>query len=208
MPEPQWFIPEGTPVKEFIDINAEVFATGTTVSVFTRDDDYFSRQGELRAVHQFLESSELVDSTVPLRDWHFAFLAWASAAVTVSLYTTAQLVAPLFFAGACRPVLLTTRTLLYATRIVFVYSCIVYSIIYITPSPGRHQRPVGNDSYQQRPHHLVGAMWPSPHHSIVTRMNNNTPTKTRHLDDLRADRHWACSGLLGTHCTYLPRVDG
>lgn len=76
----EWFAPDDSYMNVFFAENEEHFASGTPVTVYTQDVDYFASQQQLRDLHDYLNSTTLVDQSADITDWHYAFLDFAATA--------------------------------------------------------------------------------------------------------------------------------
>ena len=81
----EWFIPDESYVNEFFDANDQYSDTGTRVSIYTKDQDYFAIQNDMQALSEYVTSTTYVDSTDQIGDWHAGFLAWAAAGQPASV---------------------------------------------------------------------------------------------------------------------------
>eukprot|EP00439_Symbiodinium_sp_Y106_P076874 s269_g15.t4 len=88
----EWFIPDSSYVNEFFNINSEFFATGTPITVNMRDNlATFDAQGNLREMHNYLSTTNLVNQDVAVDSWYEEFMEWAvdpTQAVTASAVFT------------------------------------------------------------------------------------------------------------------------
>eukprot|EP00439_Symbiodinium_sp_Y106_P017662 s7368_g2.t1 len=88
----EWFIPDSSYVNEFFNINSEFFATGTPITVNMRDNlATFDAQGNLREMHNYLTTTNLVNQDVAVDSWYEEFMEWAvdpTQAVTASAVFT------------------------------------------------------------------------------------------------------------------------
>ncbi|OLQ06472.1 Patched domain-containing protein 3 [Symbiodinium microadriaticum] len=88
----EWFIPDSSYVNEFFNINSEYFATGTPITVNMRETPAtFEAQSNMRELHNYLTTSELVNQDVAVDSWYEEFMEWAvdpSQAVTASAVFT------------------------------------------------------------------------------------------------------------------------
>ena len=88
----EWFIPDSSYVNEFFNINSEYFATGTPITVNMRETPAtFAAQSNMRELHNYLTTSDLVNQDVAVDSWYEEFMTWAvdpSQAATASAVFT------------------------------------------------------------------------------------------------------------------------
>ncbi|CAE7539426.1 Ptchd3 [Symbiodinium sp. CCMP2592] len=91
----EWFIPDSSYVNEFFNINSEFFATGTPITVNMRDNlATFDAQGNLREMHNYLTTTNLVNQDVAVDSWYEEFMEWAvdptQAATASAVFTPSR----------------------------------------------------------------------------------------------------------------------
>eukprot|EP00928_Gymnodinium_smaydae_P041635 TRINITY_DN2814_c0_g2_i5.p1 TRINITY_DN2814_c0_g2~~TRINITY_DN2814_c0_g2_i5.p1 ORF type:complete len:1037 (+),score=240.45 TRINITY_DN2814_c0_g2_i5:86-3196(+) len=75
----EWFIPDGSYVNQFFDVNNELFASGPQVSVNMRETpDAFEAQTNLRNMFDYLNTSDYVNREVDVDSWFEEFMEWAT----------------------------------------------------------------------------------------------------------------------------------
>jgi predicted RND superfamily exporter protein len=70
----EWFFPDDSYVNVFFQDNADYFASGTPVTVYVRDIDYFKAQSELQDLHTYINTSKYVDKSESIENWYHDFV--------------------------------------------------------------------------------------------------------------------------------------
>jgi predicted RND superfamily exporter protein len=70
----EWFVPDDSYLNTFFKWNSEFFATGTPITIYVKDIDYFSSQGTLIELKNLMTSSKLVDHPKGYSDWYGSFI--------------------------------------------------------------------------------------------------------------------------------------
>jgi predicted RND superfamily exporter protein len=73
----EWFIPDGSYVNSFFDINDDYFAGGTPFTVYTTEGDYFAQQRNLQELSSYLNKTNYIDQDEDISDWSKAFFEYA-----------------------------------------------------------------------------------------------------------------------------------
>jgi len=74
----EWFVPDDSYLNTFFKWNSEYFATGTPITIYIKDIDYFKHQDKLISVKKYMKESELVDAAKGYSDWYGSFMDTAS----------------------------------------------------------------------------------------------------------------------------------
>jgi hypothetical protein len=74
----EWFFPDDSYVNNFINFNNKYYASGTSFMIYTKAADYSTtaHQNELLALHGYLHSSDHVDHTEQVTNWHDSFITY------------------------------------------------------------------------------------------------------------------------------------
>lgn len=80
----EWFFPDDSYVNVYFKWNREYFSAGTPVSIYTRDINYFQAQPSMQRLSGYLNTSDFVDPSEQVNDWHDAFLRDASSTAFVN----------------------------------------------------------------------------------------------------------------------------
>merc|ERR1711871_1510102 len=70
----EWFVPDDSYLNTFFKWNDKYFASGTPVSIYGRDEDYFAQQDKLVEMKKYLNNSKLVDQSKDISDWYGTFM--------------------------------------------------------------------------------------------------------------------------------------
>jgi len=70
----EWFVPDDSYLNTFFKMNDKYFASGTPVSIYGQDIDYFAQQDKLIAMKSYLNNSKLVDQSKDISDWYGTFM--------------------------------------------------------------------------------------------------------------------------------------
>merc|ERR1711871_605183 len=70
----EWFVPDDSYLNTFFKWNDKYFASGTPVSIYGRNDDYFAQQDKLVEMKKYLNNSKLVDQSKDISDWYGTFM--------------------------------------------------------------------------------------------------------------------------------------
>jgi len=68
----EWFFPENSYVKQYVDLNNEYFRAGTTLHVFLKEVDLFEKQAAMNQVSEYLEVQDFFTPN-SAKDWWKAF---------------------------------------------------------------------------------------------------------------------------------------
>lgn len=74
----EWFVPEGSYLKDFYSLNEQYFAAGVSFTVYTKDLDYFDYQSNFAQLHyRMMHVEDYIDTAAGLTDWHHGFMSEA-----------------------------------------------------------------------------------------------------------------------------------
>lgn len=71
----EWFVPDGSYLKDFYALNSEYFAAGVSFTVYTTDIEYFDYQSNFAQLHYRLTNSSFMDTEAGVTDWHHGFMS-------------------------------------------------------------------------------------------------------------------------------------
>ena len=70
----EWFVPDDSYLNTMFKWNEEYFRSGTPVTIFVKEMDYFKAQPKLLEIRRYLNTSDVVDPDKEISDWYSAFM--------------------------------------------------------------------------------------------------------------------------------------
>ncbi|CAB4003433.1 patched domain-containing 3-like, partial [Paramuricea clavata] len=93
--EPKWFLPTGTIVRDYMDLNDENFVQGgQPIAFYTGSINYFEEQKMLHKLNKDLQSETEYLSSNTIEDWYESYIEWANRTVPHYLNNASLTVEP------------------------------------------------------------------------------------------------------------------
>merc|ERR1711871_529561 len=70
----EWFVPDDSYLNTMFKWNEEYFKSGTPVTIFVKEMDYFQAQPKLLEIRRYLNTSDVVDPDKEISDWYSSFM--------------------------------------------------------------------------------------------------------------------------------------